>query len=156
LLITPIPRSQILLGKMLRYLLIGVVQILFVLFVSKLVFGIDLGDSPLALAIIIFCSSLTMACLGILIAALAKTEAQADGLAIVAVLAMAVISGAMFPTISIPALQPITPHYWAMQGFLNIISRGQGVESILLPAGILLTMSAIFFTIGSVTFRFED
>jgi ABC-2 type transport system permease protein len=103
----------------------------------------------------ILTASLAMVTMGILLAAFAQNEGHAGGLSIVVVLAMAVVSGAMFPNISISGLQMITPHYWAMQGFINIISRGQGVESTFMPAGILLTMSAVFFTIGAIRFRFE-
>ena len=155
LLVSPVTRSQILLGKLLPYWLIAVVQFVFVLLVSKLFFNIDLGNSALALAILILASSLAMACLGILIAAFARTETQASGLSAVLVLIMAVVSGAIFPSISIPGLQNITPHYWAIQGFLNVVARGQGVSGVFLPVGILLTMSAVFFTTGAVRFRFE-
>ena len=155
LLVAPVPRSRILLGKMIPYFLIAVAQFTAILLASKLIFGIDLGNSLLALALIILASSLAMVSLGILIAAFARSEAQANGLAIVLVLAMAVVSGAMYPSISIPGIKAITPHYWAMQGFVNTIARGQGPEGVLLPAGILLTMSAVFFTIGAVRFRFE-
>jgi ABC-type multidrug transport system permease subunit len=155
LLVAPVPRSRILLGKMIPYFLIAVLQLVTVLLASKFLFGIDLGGSLLALFFVILCSALVMSALGILIASFAQTDGQADGLSLVAVLTMAVISGAMFPSISIPGLQLLTPHYWAMQGFLNVIARGQGVESVLLPIGILLTMAAVFFTIGAVRFRFE-
>jgi ABC-2 type transport system permease protein len=155
LLVSPVARSAILLGKMLPFFLIAVVQFIFVLLVSKLIFGISLGGSPLALIILILASSAAMAGLGILIGALARSEAQADGLAVVLVLAMAVISGAMFPGIQIPGLQYITPHYWSMQGFLNVVSRGMGIEGVLLPTGILITMAALFFTLGAIRFRFE-
>lgn len=155
LLVAPVPRSRILLGKMVPFFLIAVLQFFIVLGVSKVAFGIDLGHSLLALAILILTSSLAMVSLGILIAAMARTEGQADGLAIVIVLAMAVVSGAMFPSISIPGIQLITPHYWALQGFLNVISRGMGVSGVLTSAGVLITMSAVFFTIGAVRFRFE-
>jgi ABC-2 type transport system permease protein len=155
LLISPVARSAILLGKMLPFFLIAVAQFIFVLLVSKLIFGISLGGSPLALGILILASAAAMAGLGIFIGALAHSEAQADGLAVVLVLAMAVISGAMFPGIQIPGLQYITPHYWSMQGFLNVISRGMGIEGVLLPTGILLTMAALFFTLGAIRFRFE-
>ncbi len=155
LLSAPLPRSRILLGKMLPYFLIGVAQMIAVLLASKLLFNIDLGGAPLALGVVIAASALAMSGMGVLISALAHTQAQADGLAAIVVLAMAVVSGAMFPSISIPGVQQITPHYWSMQGFLNVISRGQGIEGILLPVGILLTMAAVFFTIGAVRFRFE-
>ncbi len=155
LMVTPVPRSRILLGKMLPYFLIAVLQFVVILLASKLIFGIDLGNSPLALAIIILAVSLSMAALGILISAFAQSEGQAGGLTTILVLAMAVVSGAMFPTISIPGLKALTPHYWAMQGFINTIARGQGVEGVLLPAGVLITMAAVFFTIGAMRFQFE-
>jgi ABC-2 type transport system permease protein len=155
LLSAPLPRSRILLGKMLPYFLLGALQMVVILLASKLLFHINLGGAPLALGVVIAASALAMAGMGILIAALAHTQGQADGLAAIVVLAMAVVSGAMFPSISIPGLQMITPHYWSMQGFLNVISRGQGIEGVLLPVGILLTMAAVFFTVGAVRFRFE-
>jgi ABC-2 type transport system permease protein len=156
LLTAPLPRSRILLGKMLPFFLIAFVQMTFVFSLSVLVFDFDLSSAPKsALFVMIICSSLALASLGILIAAVAQTEGQADGLATIIVLAMAVISGAMFPSISIPGLQMATPHYWAMQGFLNIITRGQGMDGVLLPAGILLLMALFFFTAGAVRFRFE-
>jgi ABC-type multidrug transport system permease subunit len=155
LLSAPLGRSQILLGKLLPYFLIAVAQFLFVLAAGRVLFGVSLGGSPVALGIVIVASALAMAGLGILIAAFARTEGQADGLATIIVLAMAVVSGAMFPNIAIPGLQSLTPHYWSMQGFLNVILYGQGVPGVLGPAGILLTMAAVFFTIGAVRFRFE-
>ncbi len=155
LLVSPVPRSRILLGKMLPYFLIAVAQMVFILLASKLIFGIDLGNSVLALAIIILASALAMAALGILIATFVRSASQASGLAIVLVVAMAVVGGAVFPSVSIPGIQALTPHYWAMQGFVNTIARGLGEQGVLLPAGVLLTMSAVFFTIGAIRFRFE-
>ncbi len=155
LLSAPVPRSRILLGKMLPYFCIATVQMTTLLIASKFLFGIDLGSSPTALGIVILCSALAMAGMGIMIATLAHTESQANGLSNIIVLSMAVVSGAMYPNISIPGLQMITPHYWAMQGFLNVTARGQDISGIMLPAGILLTMAAVFFTIGAVRFRFE-
>jgi ABC-2 type transport system permease protein len=154
LLVAPVPRSRILLGKMIPYFLIAVAQFTVILLASRLIFGITLGNSLLALAVIILASALAVVSLGILIAAFAHSQGQATSLTIVLVLAMAVISGAMFPNISIPGLQALTPHYWALQGFVNTI-RGQDVQGVLLPAGVLLTMSAVFFTVGVVRFRFE-
>ena len=154
LLLAPVPRSRILLGKMLPYFLIGVLQFVAVMMVSQVLFRIDLG-SPLALFVMMVASALAMAALSVMIAAFARTAGQADGLAVVLVLAMAVVSGAMFPSISIPGVQMATPHYWALQGFLNVIARGSNVEGVLLPAGILVTMAAVFFTIGAIRFRFE-
>jgi ABC-2 type transport system permease protein len=155
LLSAPIPRSRILLGKLLPYFLIGAVQMTVVLVLSRLLFGIDLGGSWIGILMLIFASALAMAGLGILISAFARSEGQADGLAIILVLTMAVVSGAMFPGIQIAGVQMAAPHYWAMQGFLNVLARGMGPQGVFLPVGILVTMAAVFFTIGAVRFQFE-
>ena len=42
-----------------------------------------------------------------------------------------------------------------MDGFQNIIVRGQGLGSVLLPVGILLAYAAVFFTMAIWQFEFE-
>jgi ABC-2 type transport system permease protein len=120
-----------------------------------LLFGIDLGNSPLALLVVILSSALAMAVWVSSSLRWPRPKARPMGWPWWLVLTMAVVSGAMFPSISIPGLQLLTPHYWAMQGFINVISRGMGVEGVLLSTGILVSMAAIFFTLGAIRFRFE-
>lgn len=155
LLSTPVPRSRILLGKLLPYTLLAVAQMIFVLLLSRFLFGVDLKADPVALAMVMVSTAFAMAGLGILVAALAKSTGQADGIATILTLAMAVISGAMFPTITLPGIRLATPHYWAMQGFLNVTARGEGVMGALLPAGVLMIMAVVFFTLGAIRFRFD-
>jgi ABC-2 type transport system permease protein len=61
----------------------------------------------------------------------------------------------MFPTIHISFLQYLTPHFWAIQGFQDVITRNLGVGAVLNEAGVLLGMAAIFFVVGVRRFRFE-
>jgi ABC-type multidrug transport system permease subunit len=44
---------------------------------------------------------------------------------------------------------------WAMDGIQNIIMRGLGLESVLLPAGIMLAYAVAFFALAVWRFRFE-
>lgn len=44
------------------------------------------------------------------------------------------------------------PTAWAMDGFQDIVVRGLGLSSVLLPAGLLLAYTAAFF--GLVLWRF--
>ena len=53
------------------------------------------------------------------------------------------------------AIGHVTPVAWAMDGMENIIIRGLGLESVLLPAGILLAYAAAFFVLALWRFRFE-
>lgn len=155
LLVTPASKGVILAGKMLPFFLIAIGQMLFVLLVSSWVFKMSLGNSLLALAVIILATALSVATLGILVAALVKDENQAGGLTILVVLALAVISGCISDSIQIMGLNLVTPHYWARQGMLNVLQRGLGLEGVWLPAAILLGMSAVFFVVGARRFKFE-
>lgn len=155
LLVTPASKAVILAGKMLPFFVIAIGQIVFVLLVSSWVFKMSLGNSPLALVVIILATALSAASLGILVAALVKTENQAGGLTILIVLVLAVISGCISDSIQIIGPNLVTPHYWARQGLLNVLQRGMGLEGVWLPAAILAGMSVVFFVVGARRFRFE-
>jgi len=155
LLVTPASKAVILAGKMLPFFFIAIGQMVFVLLVSSWVFKMSLGNSPLALAVIMLATALSAATLGILVASLVKNENQAGGLTILVVLVLAVISGCISDSIQIMGLNMVTPHYWARQGMLNVLQRGMGLEGVWLPAGILLGLSVIFFVVGARRFKFE-
>jgi ABC-2 type transport system permease protein len=155
LLVTPASKGVILAGKMLPFFFIAIGQMVFVLLVSSWVFKVSLGNSPLALAAIVLATALSVATLGILVAALVKNENQAGGLTILVVLALAVISGCISESIQIMGLNLVTPQYWARQGLLNVLQRGLGLEGVWLPVAILLGMSAVFFVAGARRFKFE-
>lgn len=156
LLSTPASKAAILAGKFLPYAVVASLQILFVFFVSSLFFDFSLGSSPLALAAVILPTAAVIAALGILIAALARTTGQSSGLTILIVLILAIASGAMSPNISFPGLQWLTPHFWAIRGFQNIITREMGLSGALLPAAVLTGMALLCFGLAVWRFRFED
>jgi len=152
---TPLNKASLLLGKALPFFLIAAIQLVFVLLICNQLFGLPLGNSPLALIVIIFAISLTVAGMGILVAGLARSETQSGSIAIFIVLAMGAISGAMVPQLKIPGIGFITPHYWALEGIQNVIARGMGLEGVIVQAGILLGMAVLFFTIGAWRFKYE-
>jgi len=156
LLSTPASKAAILAGKFLPYAVVASLQILFVFFVSSLFFDFSLGTSPLALAAVILPTAAGIAALGILIAALARTTGQSSGLTILIVLILAIASGAMSPNISFPGLQWLPPHFWAIRGFQNIITREMGLSGALLPAAVLTGMALLCFGLAVWRFRFED
>ncbi|MCJ7694812.1 MAG: hypothetical protein MUO40_05230 [Anaerolineaceae bacterium] len=47
------------------------------------------------------------------------------------------------------------PTYWAMQGFLDMAVRGQGLTGVLMESGILLAFTFVFFVIGVRRFKYE-
>ena len=155
LIVSPVKRGALLVGKALPFFGLALFQLAFVLALCNLVFDVPLGSSFWGLMIVLASTALVVAGMGIMVAALARSETQAGVVATLIVLAMAAVSGCLMPQINVPGINMITPHYWAMEGIQNIISRGLGVSDILPQAGVLLGMAVIYFAIGAWRFRFD-
>ncbi len=154
LLVAPVSRGVILLGKLLPYLLLAIVQLVVLFSVCSVFFDVEMGDAPLALGAVMVCVAASVAGLGIMIAAITKTKGQADSFPIV-IIAMAIMSGCVGPYITVPGIKYATPHYWALLGFQNVMVRGMGFSGAWLPCGILLAFGVVFFIIGVRRFKFE-
>ncbi|HEX6383305.1 MAG TPA: ABC transporter permease [Anaerolineae bacterium] len=159
LLVMPIHRASLLLGKMLGIYATGIVQMAVLIVLGALLYGVEWGRSPVALALVVLSFGLAITGLGIMIAALARTYAQANALGTILVLAVASLGGAWWPLEIVPAwLQTIgrlTPVAWAMAGFHDIITRGLDVTAVLPEVGVLLAFAVIFLLIGLSRFSYE-
>ena len=155
LLTTPATRPSLLLGKIVPFYILAVVQMAAVLGMCTILFDFDLGNSPPALAMVILAGAAAVVGLGIMVAALVRSEGQAGALPDLLTIGMAVASGAMFPSIRLPLLQYFTPQFWTIQGIQDVVTRNLGPQAVLQETGILLAMAAIFFAIGVWRFRFE-
>jgi ABC-2 type transport system permease protein len=159
LLVMPIHRGSIILGKLLGILLTGLLQMVLLIGVAALFFDVPWGSSPLALAIVVLTFALAITSLGMMMAALTKTLAQANALGTVIVLPMAALGGAWWPLEIVPDWMQVvarfSPISWAMSGFQDIITRGLGVTAVLPEAAILLAFAAVFLSIGVWRFRYE-
>jgi ABC-2 type transport system permease protein len=47
-----------------------------------------------------------------------------------------------------PGLRNLTPHYWALQGFTDVMARGIGVSRVWLHCVILLGFAIVTLVIG--------
>ncbi|VAW43447.1 hypothetical protein MNBD_CHLOROFLEXI01-2756 [hydrothermal vent metagenome] len=159
LLIMPIHRGSILLGKLLGILLTGLLQMVLLIGVAALLFNVPWGNSPLALGVVVFSFALAITSLSMMMAALTKTLAQANALGTLVVLPMAALGGAWWPLEIVPDWMQVvgrfSPISWAMSGFQDIITRGLGVTAVLPEAAVLLAFAAVFLSIGIWRFRYE-
>lgn len=107
LFVTPVSRAGLLLGKLLPYAVVGLVEVMIVLTVMIYVFGVPVRGSMLLL---IALSTLFIVCslgLGLLVSTIAKTQVEAMQFAFVIMLPSVLLSGFMFPRSEMPA-----PIYW--------------------------------------------
>ncbi len=159
LLAAPLPRAALLLGKLLPYYLVNLVQVALMFAIGALVFGLRLGHAPLALAAMTLVAAAAATSLGLLLAAVSRTVEQAGGLAALLSIVLAALGGSLFPTAFMPpvmrALSRATPHAWALAGYQDVIVRGLGLGAVLPELGVLLGFAAVFFVGALWRFRFE-
>ncbi len=159
LLVTPTNKALYIGSTILGQVLIAVVQMIILILFGALVLKVDWGSSPLALGLIIISSTLAAAALGTMLGTFVKTSGQANGLSLMLGMAMALMGGCWYPHELFPEFirdaAKILPTTWAMQGFLDIAVRGQGVAGVLQETLLLSGFALVFFIIGVWRFRYE-
>jgi ABC-2 type transport system permease protein len=103
--------------------------------------------------------SLWVSSVGLLIGALARSQGQVITGALVAMFLFSALGGAWFPLEvageAFSTIGHVMPTAWAMDGFQNVVVRGLGLRSVLLPAGVLLAYALGFFALAVWRFRIE-
>ena len=159
LLVTPTTRANYLLGTILGQVLTALVQMLLLVGFGILVMGLNWGQSPGALAVILVSAALAAAALGTAMGTFVKTEGQATGLSIMIGMVMALLGGCWYPIELFPEFVrtavKVFPTTWAMEGMLNLVLRGQGLAGVLVPSVVLLGFAVLFFAVGIWRFRYE-
>jgi ABC-2 type transport system permease protein len=159
LLTTPITRTQVIAGHVLAMFLVVFLQQALLVAFGQLACGVGYMREPLAILLVMVMLALWVASLGLLIGAASKSEDQVIMWSLIAMFVFTSMGGAWFPlegtSKAFAAIGHLMPTAWAMDGFQNIILRGLGLNSVLLPAGILLAYAVMFFGLAVWRFRFE-
>jgi ABC-2 type transport system permease protein len=159
LLTTPASKSTFLLGTLSGQVAMALVQMLLLVIFGILVMKLSWGHDPLALFVILLASSLAAAAFGTTMGTFIKTESQASGLSIMFAMVFALMGGCWYPLELFPPviqnLVKILPTTWAMQGMLDLVLRGGGLQDILPETAVLLVFAIIFFSVGVRRFRYE-
>jgi ABC-2 type transport system permease protein len=151
---------EIIAGKSLPRVAIGIAQLGVLLAAGVVVFGLHIQGSPFALAPLIVAFSVCLVLLGVCVTALCRTAQQANAFAYLGMVLFGAIGGAFVPFDVLPAwaraVAPATPTYWAMRGMRSVILDGQGMGGIVLPGVALLGMASGFALIAFRRLRFDE
>jgi ABC-2 type transport system permease protein len=155
LLTTPVGRAEMLAGKMLATMTVGLVQVIVLFIVGAVFFRLGLGRDPIAFLLLTVVLVATAAAIGL---AVSTTRMRGAGVGALLVIS-AVIGGCMFPLDLMPAflrnLSYIVPHSWALIGYQNLLVRDQGIQEVMPQIGALLGFALLFFLIAVRRFDFE-
>jgi ABC-2 type transport system permease protein len=157
LLAMPASPFEIMLGKILPYLVVGAVQVAVVLTAAKTMFGIPfVGSLGLLLAVIlIFVLALVM--LGYTFSTMARTQMQAMQLTFFFFLPSILLSGFMFPFRGMPNWAQWVGELLPLTHFLRVVRavmlKGAGAADVGWETGVLCLFIAVYATIALLRFR---
>ena len=153
LLYSPLKPTDILFGKMLTAITISIAQLAIMFLYAKMAFGLNISQNIPALVLMIISTAFAVSGIGMFLASISKTRAQAQGLGTLTILTMSALGGSMVPLFVMPAIMQkialFTVNYWGIQGFYDIFWRGLPTIDIL-PRVIVLLGIGLVLTLVSV------
>jgi len=153
---TPTPIRTIVVGEMLGRFGVAMIQGLFIVLLSALLFGVSWGD-PLAASLVVVMFALVGTGAAMVVGVFSNNADQAGTIGVFAGMALGALGGAMVPIEifgePMRSIAMLTPHAWAMQGLREVALRGGGIGDILVPLAVLGLFAAALLTLGVWRFR---
>ena len=146
------PPSGMMLGKLLSRFLVGLGQMILLFGAGWVLFGISLGHNSWALLFPAAAISLAAAAFSLVIACVANTRDAVLPIGAMVALAMSAIGGCWWPLDFEPywmrGVALAMPTTWTMEAFNNLMIRGLGPSSIVLPAAVTFAIGMVFLVLG--------
>jgi len=157
LLAMPVRTIELLLGKIIPYIVIGYIQVTFVLFVAWGLFNVPFVGSLSSLYLGILIYIFTCLCLGITISSAAKSQMQALQGSFFVFLPQMLLSGFMFPFYGMPewaqAIGNVLPLTYFLRFVRGIMLKGNNLSEIIPHIIPLLIIATILMIIAIFRFR---
>jgi len=157
LLVTPVRPFGLMLGKLVPYGLIGIVETFTVLTVMRLVFDVPIKGSLVLLLSLSILFLFTALAIGLLISTKAQNQMQALQLAWLIMLPSVLLSGFMFPRDSMPVIMRfigyMVPATHFMEIIRGIVLRGATLVDLLPEVLTLIFMGLALLVLSAFRFR---
>lgn len=157
LMVTPVSRLGLILGKLVPYGLVGIIETVSVLLIMYFLFQVPVAGSLLLLAgftLVFLCSTLG---LGLLISTIAGNQMQALQVAFLVILPSILLSGFMFPQEAMPypiyVFGQFVPVTYFIRILRGIILRDAGFYDLWHNGAVLALMSVTVLGLATLRFR---
>lgn len=156
LLAAPVTTTTVVLGELAGRFGVAMLQGLYIMLGTSLVFGVRWGD-PFAAGSLLVLFALVCAGAAMLLGALLDTASQAAGVGVGVGLGVSALGGSMAPIeIFPPTMERIahaTPHAWLLEGIAELVRRGGGIGDVLPQLGVLAAMATVLVLAASALTR---
>ncbi|MDX6631618.1 MAG: type transport system permease protein [Gaiellales bacterium] len=157
--LTPLPLVEFATARVIFHLLISLVQAVILLTVGRVLFGVHLVGSVLALVPLILVGGVSFIALGMCIGGRVNTEDATAALSNLIVLPMTFLGGVFFPLSSAPAPIRVIAHFlpltYLAEGLQNVAVRGHSFTSTLPNLGVLAIFAVVLTGLALRLFRWQ-
>ncbi len=155
----PIPPRAIVAAKWLSRMALGLVQIAFGVAAGTFLFGVEWGDAPWAVALVLFAWAAFNASLALWLAGVARTTGQAVGVSVAGSMVLAALGGCWWPIEVTPpwmqALARALPTGWTMDALHRLAAFGRPPAEVLPHVLALLLGAALLGRLATARFRYR-
>jgi ABC-2 type transport system permease protein len=158
--VTPLPLVEFIVARLVMQLLLAAMQVVVLLTIGRLLFGVHVVGNPLALIPVAAFGAMAFIALGFLVGSVAHNAPAADAIANFVTLPMIFLSGVFFPVSSAPAIVVaighVMPLTYLANGLRDVAVRGHSVASTMTDVLILALVSCLLAAISLRFFRWES
>ena len=156
LIVTPLDKGSLMLGKVLPFVLVGYVQMTVILLLGKLIFDVPIRGNLALLYLIALAFILANLGIGLFISTLVRTQVQAMQLAFFVMLPNILLSGFMFPRAAMPEIAQwlglVLPLTYFLSVLRGILLKDVGLAALWPEALALSAFAAVVITLSARRF----
>ncbi|MEP7078490.1 MAG: ABC transporter permease [Chthoniobacterales bacterium] len=157
LLVSPLSRWGLMLGKLVPYLCIGMVMAFLLFAIMRFVFAVPIAGSVTAMMLATLVYVFALLSLGLLVATKAENQMQALQMSMTFIMPSVFFSGFIFPRETMPAIfyaiGALLPTTYFIELMRAIILRGATFLEYWQPLAIMSVMAVLLFCICALRFR---
>lgn len=157
LLVSPLSRWGLMLGKLIPYLCVGMVMAILLFAIMRFVFFVPIAGSIVGLMLATFVYVFALLSIGLFVGTKAENQMQALQMSMIFVLPSVFFSGFIFPRETMPwifyALGAVLPTTYFIDLVRAIILRGATFLEYAPALGILSAMAVLLFSVCALRFR---
>lgn len=151
-LMAPIARTAIILGKTISFTIRNLFQGAITITMAILIFGITIRGNPLLIAGILVIGTVSFLGLGIVATAITKEQESAQLILGLLQFPMMFLSGVLFPIEQMPSflqsVSKVLPLTYAVDALRKVMILGAGIDAVILPIIILIALGIVTMTLG--------
>ncbi len=157
LVVTPIKPWELLAGKMLPFVVIGMIDMTLILVVAVGHFGLPLAGSLALLYLAALAFLFTTLGMGLLISTVSRTQQQAIFVSLLVMMPSVLLSGLMFPIANMPEPVQWLTYANPLRYFLvivrGVVLKGNGLPTLAPQFYLLSALGALVFSLAVARFR---